>query len=64
MDVNIAIKLLVKSMIKKYPNDYDLGLNFRKDKLMFSDFIDETLFRKYPNDYDLGKVVRKTYTTI
>jgi hypothetical protein len=61
MEANISVKTLINVMIKRNPNDYDLGLNFRKQKNILPNFIGDELFKKHPNDYDLGKQVRKTY---
>jgi hypothetical protein len=61
MEANISVKTLINVMIKRNPNDYDLGLNFRKQKNILSDFVGDELFKKYPNDYDLGKQVRGIY---
>jgi hypothetical protein len=66
MEANISVKTLINetlinAMIKRNPNDYDLGLNFRKRKNILSDSVGDELFKKYPNDYDLGKQVRGIY---
>jgi hypothetical protein len=62
MVANMIIKLSIQSIIKKYPNNGDLGSKFRKEKINFYDFIDDDIFKKYPNDYDLGKEVREIYS--
>jgi hypothetical protein len=62
METTMLIKLSIQSIIKKYPNNADLGFNFRKEKINFYDFIDDNIFKKYPNDYDLGKEIREIYS--
>jgi len=41
---------MIETLIKKYPNDYDLGSEVRK--LYFD------LVKDIPNDYDLGYSLR------
>lgn len=49
---------IVMDMTKQYPNDADLGKEYRNFCLSYKGGLDE-FSSKYPNDMDLGKFLRK-----
>jgi hypothetical protein len=46
-------------MIKKYPNDYDLGMEYRQHCIKQGGLDERCL--QYPNNLDLGYYIRKTF---
>lgn len=49
---------IVNEFVKKFPNDQDLGREYRKFTLSYKGKLDEFCLR-YPNDFELGKFLRK-----
>lgn len=49
---------IVMDMTKTYPNDQDLGKEYRKFCITYKGELDEFTL-KYPNDFELGKFLRK-----
>lgn len=49
---------IVMDMTKAYPNDQDLGKEYRKFCLTYKGELDEFTL-KYPNDFELGNFLRK-----
>lgn len=56
------IEDIVWDMIKKCPNDYDLGLKYRSFSMSYFGFNYDGLIRSFPNNIELGKKVRKIYS--
>jgi hypothetical protein len=48
----------ITNLVKKLPNDQDLGKQYRKITTLEKDEIDE-FCKKYPNDIELGRFLRK-----
>lgn len=51
---------IVISMVNKFPNDQDLGKEYRKSCLSYKGKFDEFCL-DYPNDFELGKFLRKKF---
>lgn len=53
----------LKEIIKKYPNDYELGKYFYNSHhlLNISESHKSNILRKYPNFYDLGAYLRNDF---
>ena len=49
---------IVMDMTKTYPNDQDLGKEYRKFCISHKGELDEFTL-KYPNDFELGNFLRK-----
>jgi len=51
---------IIKDMAKQYPNNQDLGKEYRKFCLAYKGKLDEFTL-EYPNDFDLGNFLRKKF---
>jgi len=49
---------VVMNMVKQFPNDQDLGKEYRKVCLSYKGKLDEFCL-EYPNDFELGNFLRK-----
>jgi len=49
---------IVANLAKQFPNNQDLGKEYRKTTLSYKGKLDEFCL-KYPNDFDLGTFLRK-----
>jgi len=49
---------IMLNFANKYPNDGELGKEWRKNVIAYKGKLDEICIQ-YPNDYDLGSEIRK-----
>lgn len=50
----------IKDLIKKYPNNYELGSNIRRISNILDVYI-KKIIKQYPNDFDLGEYFRNLF---